>query len=118
RLDLGTNISLARSITDRARSDNNIYSPWANAIANAPIFPVFNEDGSYFTETTYLNPVGMAREAEAEERGTRIIGNAFAQYQLTEDRKSTRLNSSHVKNSYAVFCLKNNNIAPITDITR
>src|SRR5690606_41719942 len=25
---------------------------------------------------------------------------------LTGDRKSTRLNSSHVKNSYAVFCLK------------
>src|SRR5690606_42057808 len=27
-----------------------------------------------------------------------------------EDRKSTRLNSSHVKNSYAVFCLKIINI--------
>src|SRR5690606_41609023 len=26
--------------------------------------------------------------------------------QITEDRKSTRLNSSHVKISYAVFCLK------------
>src|SRR5690606_41532536 len=26
------------------------------------------------------------------------------------DRKSTRLNSSHVKNSYAVFCLKKKNI--------
>src|SRR5690606_39846911 len=26
--------------------------------------------------------------------------------QLAEDRKSTRLNSSHVKISYAVFCLK------------
>src|SRR5690606_41400187 len=26
-----------------------------------------------------------------------------------KDRKSTRLNSSHVKTSYAVFCLKNNN---------
>src|SRR5690606_41892325 len=25
---------------------------------------------------------------------------------LRRDRKSTRLNSSHVKNSYAVFCLK------------
>src|SRR5690606_40688875 len=25
---------------------------------------------------------------------------------LYEDRKSTRLNSSHVKSSYAVFCLK------------
>ncbi|HEU5210133.1 MAG TPA: TonB-dependent receptor [Longimicrobiales bacterium] len=84
RLLLGTNISLARSVTDRARSDNNIYSPWANAIANGPIYPVFNEDGTYFTGTTYLNPVGMAREAEAEERGTRIIGNAFAQYQILD----------------------------------
>src|SRR5690606_41697563 len=30
------------------------------------------------------------------------IGHSFRQ----EDRKSTRLNSSHVKISYAVFCLK------------
>src|SRR5690606_16389660 len=28
------------------------------------------------------------------------------------DRKSTRLNSSHVKSSYAVFCLKKKNTAP------
>src|SRR5699024_11661048 len=27
-------------------------------------------------------------------------------FSLTEDRKSTRLNSSHVSISYAVFCLK------------
>src|SRR5690606_37312557 len=29
-----------------------------------------------------------------------------ARMRVTEDRKSTRLNSSHVKISYAVFCLK------------
>src|SRR5436309_6611326 len=29
------------------------------------------------------------------------------------DRKSTRLNSSHVKISYAVFCLKKKNMKPI-----
>src|SRR5690606_39370482 len=29
---------------------------------------------------------------------------------LGGDRKSTRLNSSHVKNSYAVFCLKKKNL--------
>src|SRR5690606_41950847 len=28
---------------------------------------------------------------------------------VKEDRKSTRLNSSHVKNSYAVFCLEKKN---------
>src|SRR5436309_9597448 len=44
----------------------------------------------------------------------RLIGaNAFANFEEadvstkpSEDRKSTRLNSSHVKISYAVFCLK------------
>src|SRR5690606_41947532 len=32
--------------------------------------------------------------------------DAVQQIQLAQDRKSTRLNSSHVKISYAVFCLK------------
>src|SRR5690606_40799894 len=33
----------------------------------------------------------------------------FGQPHFVEDRKSTRLNSSHVKISYAVFCLKKKN---------
>src|SRR5690606_41885258 len=39
----------------------------------------------------------------------RLDGNAVLGTQRVEiegDRKSTRLNSSHVKSSYAVFCLK------------
>src|SRR5690554_7137122 len=32
--------------------------------------------------------------------------SASRQFLATEDRKSTRLNSSHVRISYAVFCLK------------
>src|SRR6266699_2356946 len=47
--------------------------------------------------------------------GAREIGFLFGMYKrlkneftgvMTGDRKSTRLNSSHVRNSYAVFCLK------------
>src|SRR5690606_41210791 len=46
--------------------------------------------------------------------GTAVLGpvevavgpGVFTPRPETEDRKSTRLNSSHVKNSYAVFCLK------------
>src|SRR5690625_471709 len=37
-------------------------------------------------------------------RTTRL--NGTARPRLTQDRKSTRLNSSHVAISYAVFCLK------------
>src|SRR5690606_31486570 len=32
-------------------------------------------------------------------------------YAIHQDRKSTRLNSSHVKISYAVFCLKKKNVS-------
>src|SRR3712207_8788453 len=32
----------------------------------------------------------------------------------SEDRKSTRLNSSHANISYAVFCLKKNHLIPLT----
>src|SRR5690606_40568001 len=50
-----------------------------------------------------------------ESRGGSLDGNGHDQsrhgrdprdFRRAEDRKSTRLNSSHVKISYAVFCLK------------
>src|SRR3989442_6953965 len=34
---------------------------------------------------------------------------------IREDRKSTRLNSSHVRISYAVFCLKKKNLDHISE---
>src|SRR3712207_8272294 len=37
---------------------------------------------------------------------TRVISKIDAQTLCLEDRKSTRLNSSHANISYAVFCLK------------
>src|SRR5690554_7735799 len=45
----------------------------------------------------------------------RVAGNHLAFFQELVatgevDRKSTRLNSSHVRNSYAVFCLKKKRI--------
>src|SRR5256884_5806958 len=46
-------------------------------------------------------------------RRTRMEGS-FCQGQGEEDRKSTRLNSSHGYISYAVFCLKKKNYMHIT----
>src|SRR6266498_6160507 len=37
---------------------------------------------------------------------TRSGGDGYAEVSRTADRKSTRLDSSHVRISYAVFCLK------------
>src|SRR5690625_5711451 len=44
--------------------------------------------------------VGQRGEDDSDAQGEQVAG------QQPEDRKSTRLNSSHVANSYAVFCLK------------
>src|SRR5256885_13033604 len=41
-----------------------------------------------------------------------------AQEHAVGDRKSTRLNSSHLVISYAVFCLKKKNKLPLTRLTR
>src|SRR5690606_41491404 len=62
--------------------------------------------------------VGMtadgANEIARRARGTpRIAGRLLRR---VRDRKSTRLNSSHVKISYAVFCLKKKNVARTEEI--
>src|SRR2546430_11296930 len=50
-------------------------------------------------------PVGVAVRAAAEV----VAGDAFVRLDRQQDRKSTRLNSSHSQISYAVFCLKKKN---------
>src|SRR5690606_39927125 len=55
--------------------------------------------------------VHAVRHVHADRRGRAVIDiQALVQRLERElrDRKSTRLNSSHVKISYAVFCLKKN----------
>src|SRR3712207_7888608 len=39
------------------------------------------------------------------------LKDILAEFRRLEDRKSTRLNSSHANISYAVFCLKNNDLS-------
>src|SRR5690349_22184868 len=45
------------------------------------------------------------REKECHQQFTVRIGTVFEDSRRMGDRKSTRLNSSHVEISYAVFCL-------------
>src|SRR6202045_1117102 len=51
---------------------------------------------------------GTAPVAKFKDRKTAVqrLWAAFGQLPVSSDRKSTRLNSSHVAISYAVFCLK------------
>src|SRR5690606_20517998 len=57
--------------------------------------------GSGVTESAARTVIGQRAKGSGQRWRERGLRNA-----LTLDRKSTRLNSSHVKISYAVFCLK------------
>src|SRR5436305_8040864 len=46
----------------------------------------------------------------AVHRDIDIVAQGLTQIRVFPDRKSTRLNSSHVRISYAVFCLKKKNL--------
>src|SRR3712207_8279883 len=49
---------------------------------------------------------GTTATAHAEHRLHHVRPDLTDRYGLLQDRKSTRLNSSHANISYAVFCLK------------
>src|SRR5215510_15200455 len=53
-----------------------------------------------------LLPLPSFRRAHCADLGVDGLRNAGGRRHETIDRKSTRLNSSHVAISYAVFCLK------------
>src|SRR5205085_7478208 len=67
-----------------------------------------------FIGAVTLNWAVRVRSAGAVMFATYATAAAFAPWLFSipihPDRKSTRLNSSHSQISYAVFCLKNNNL--------
>src|SRR5256885_3006730 len=60
---------------------------------------------------TNRDPADLPREA-ARYRFTKLELSASVERPLGRDRKSTRLNSSHLVISYAVFCLKKKSFPP------
>src|SRR5699024_12265630 len=76
-------------------------------LRNPPIL-VLDEATSALDNTTELH-VQRALDELAAHRTTLMIAHRLSTVMNAEDRKSTRLNSSHVSISYAVFCLKKKN---------
>src|SRR5436305_11925921 len=79
-----------------------------------PYTTLFRSDGAEAHPVAAADDAGAAgdgvcrgRDRDAD-RGAEIdaVGPLVERDQHGQDRKSTRLNSSHVRISYAVFCLK------------
>src|SRR5438132_8790288 len=69
---------------------------WGGPVAGAVALPIHAGDGV----------IAVAYAEDAEETSSQGVGRKIAEMLIKQDRKSTRLNSSHTVISYAVFCLK------------
>src|SRR5262245_64834730 len=72
------------------------------------LFPYTTLFRSLFGEIQFLRFDLAALRAQSEQRPARSVIRGEEDFAVGEDRKSTRLNSSHLGISYAVFCLKKN----------
>src|SRR2546430_11973906 len=72
-----------------------------------------SNQAAYFTTAYFHRPEELAAEVHdasfADIQIFAVEGPVWSTAHLGEDRKSTRLNSSHSQISYAVFCLKKKN---------
>ncbi len=82
RIDVGTNISLSYSTNDRKEGDQSLNSPLANAIAMPPIYPVYNEDGTYNDDGPYANPVSIGNLHKNKSYAFRNISSIYADVKL------------------------------------
>src|SRR5690606_39986263 len=73
-------------------------SPWYAANASPIVTLGHGRSSTSISSPAPSSPVSITRKYAP--------GRPASVKRLTQDRKSTRLNSSHVKISYAVFCLK------------
>src|SRR3712207_7717867 len=77
-----------------------LFRSLGNVIADAQLAATDDEAGAL---AAFMNPGGVRADLAA---GEVTYEEAFT----VQDRKSTRLNSSHANISYAVFCLKKKKI--------
>src|SRR3712207_8650636 len=85
-----------------------------------PYTPLFRSDGVVSTTPLGIDarraaasraPIVVLPDYDEEMRGIGDLADATPIRELVEDRKSTRLNSSHANISYAVFCLKKTRVS-------
>src|SRR5437868_8075468 len=71
-----------------------------------PYTTLFRSAGNHLTYTTNTSDITLTTDATNSNAVSTIVARDASG---NLDRKSTRLNSSHVSISYAVFCLKKKN---------
>ncbi|MFW5878140.1 MAG: SusC/RagA family TonB-linked outer membrane protein, partial [bacterium] len=82
KFKVGTNFGVTRSFNNRKEGDQSLNGPVPNALSLPPVYPVYNEDGSYNESGPYGNPVSIAKQQINEGISFRTLGNIYLDYEI------------------------------------
>src|SRR3989442_11852922 len=101
-----------------------VHGAWADGSSWSKVIPLLQAKGLHVVAvqnplTSLADDVAATKRVIASQDGpVLLVGHSYGGVVITEDRKSTRLNSSHVRISYAVFCLKKKNYSTSPRVRR
>ena len=107
-LEIGAGFGASYSLNKRVEGDASINAPLPMALSRPPIYPVYNQDGTYNDEGFYTNPVAVGKEAINEAHSYRTQGNAFLDYRFLRNF------SFDSKISFDYLSLREHSYDPIT----
>lgn len=86
KLKIGSSFGIAHTANNRKEGDQSLNSPLANAITLPPVYPVYNDDGTYNEDHEQLaNPVAIANHHTNEAFTFRNIGNIYVEYKILKN---------------------------------
>lgn len=84
-LSIGANVSMTYSVNYRVEGDQTTFGPLPNALSEPAIFPVYNEDGTYYEGSLpYANPVAIINETKNVAYTNRNNGNIYLDYKFLD----------------------------------
>lgn len=84
-ITLGSNTALSRSQRNETPVDNSIYSPFPRALVARPDQPIYNNDGSFATNS-YNNPVHMF-QSENYVNLSNAFNSSYLEFQILPELK-------------------------------
>lgn len=91
---MSVKVNLNPSFTDKSSlpvTGNQGENSLGSAIAVSNFYPLLNPDGSYFifaglpAQADFFNPLAVAREYIANQKGMRVLGNIDAEYKILDN---------------------------------
>jgi TonB-dependent starch-binding outer membrane protein SusC len=81
---IGGSFGTSYSLNNRVEGDRSLHGVLPNSISRPPVYPIYNEDGTYNQDGFFSNPIAIGNEAINEAHSYRTLGNTYADIRFSE----------------------------------